>query len=114
MLRRDLRRRQHASLAFCFSVTVFVGAGVIVGGASGDQGSKDPPVDDVLYMLLNLLGAASMLGTFANNKLIFWREMSAGYSKEAFFLSQNLLDIPQFVFYVLGEIVCCRNRRVRH
>jgi len=55
----------------------------------------------VMYTLLNLLGAASMLGTFANYKLIVWREMSAGYSKEAFFFSQNLLDIPQFVVYVL-------------
>ena len=102
MLQRDVLRRRACILDFASNVVLFLGAAVVVGMAAGDIGSSVSPLDVLMYQFLNMLAGASALKTFSDNKLIFWREMSCGYSKLAFFFSQNLLDFPQTTAYVIS------------
>jgi len=101
-LSRDRKRRHALAYKYSLNLLFFIVAGSLVAVVAGDLGQPITPVDKLLYTFINLLVCAAARATFSDNKLIFWKEVSQGYSREAYFFSQNLLDIPIFATYVVG------------
>eukprot|EP00002_Diphylleia_rotans_P014241 TRINITY_DN2776_c0_g1_i1.p1 TRINITY_DN2776_c0_g1~~TRINITY_DN2776_c0_g1_i1.p1 ORF type:complete len:894 (+),score=204.72 TRINITY_DN2776_c0_g1_i1:62-2743(+) len=68
------------------------------------MGTCDLPVRDTFVSSGNLIawgigfaGIASAVGTFGNEKVVYWRESASGLNPLSYFLSKVLADIPRIV-----------------
>ena len=100
---RDVRQRRAEARKYMIYLTCFAGGGFFVGLGSGDMSVKYTyPHDQSLYVFLNILSCTAVLHTFCDDKVIFWREIACGFTRESYFISQNLLDFLTVTIYVLA------------
>jgi ABC-type multidrug transport system ATPase subunit len=95
--RRAMVQKQRASGAIVVDSVQLVGAAALMGVINGTEFSMGQMPTNLLLVLL-FFGCLSMVGalrTFGANKLMFFRESSGGINVPAFFLAQNLVDLPQ-------------------
>eukprot|EP00658_Telonema_sp_P-2_P071283 TRINITY_DN6056_c0_g1_i1.p1 TRINITY_DN6056_c0_g1~~TRINITY_DN6056_c0_g1_i1.p1 ORF type:complete len:990 (+),score=136.95 TRINITY_DN6056_c0_g1_i1:62-3031(+) len=99
VLARDIQRRREHVFVDLVHMMTFIVAAAVVGLVTGNLGTNESPNFTTCYVFVALMTGQATLGTFANKRLIFWREISSGYEIGPFFLSQNILDFPLYAIY---------------